>query len=524
MCQQIKEVVNKYTGARLYVSCGHCPACQQEKAAKRATRIRNNASLGTIALFITLTYDRLSCPVVFREDLHKRKDTLTVYRLCDFRRVRTDNQYNMAFKRNYRLTKIGLFHDCVYPDSLQDSDLPKLTHLNSKYVGVPYYKDAQDFYKRLRYYIDYHYGKDIKYSYFHTSELGETTYRPHHHALLFIPSDMYEQFKCAVLACWPFADRRRSSRYIQVAKDAASYVASYVNSDADFPDLYKTSTFKAKHSMSKHFGVGLECFSLGKILEKTSQGSLTYNAVTHKNGVAEIRVCSIPKYVINRFFPIYKGYSYRSDSENRQFISRPDKFAKVPPKDLGDLINLQLEVKKPLVYGTPKTKRNGFIFEHVRPDGRLIKVPFRYKGVSLDKIYGKYNFRNILDIEQARKVAISLDNAFEYYHAITGRSRLDYAIDFVNTWNCYRSTCYRLFMEDAAQTNFVDAYDNLKDYVTGNVRSLSLDDYPLQITSLDPNLMHRNVEKHMRLLQTYELKKKTRKVVNYCMARCGHYV
>ena len=47
MCTNQREIVNKYTGHRLYVKCGHCPACLQEKAAYRVSRIKAQNSDST---------------------------------------------------------------------------------------------------------------------------------------------------------------------------------------------------------------------------------------------------------------------------------------------------------------------------------------------------------------------------------------------------------------------------------------------------------------------------------------------
>lgn len=497
MCTNIRKVTNKYTGLSIFVSCGKCNACQQEKAAHRATRIRNNNKLGFIALFLTLTYDRLSCPVVFREDLHNRCNDLNVYRLCEVDRIRVGRHYEIGTRRKYKLSKLGVLNDVVYPSELQDTSIPKLAKLNSKYVGVCWYKDLQDFYKRFNAYIKYHYPyEDFKYSYYACSEYGESTFRPHFHSLLFIPAKYEKEARNAVLSCWSFGDRRRLGQYIQVAKDAASYVASYVNSDSDFPDLYKTSSFKQKHSYSKGFGVALECFSLSSVLEKTARGSLTYNTVIRHDGVSMVSSVLIPQYVINRYFPLYKGYSARSDGENRLFIGCPEKFARVPTKELYDLIQKSVDSKYSL----------------------------KYDYFPLDKMFDKYNIRTVLSPDELRSISISLNNAYKYYHDVTGKNREDYAIDFVSVWRAYKSTVLHQFYDKASECSFVDCYDNVSDYVNNVVSSPNLDDFGLDVTSLDPNEMVANVQKTNRLLQTYELKKKTRKVCNYVMSRNGHYV
>ena len=56
MCTNSRFIWNPYARKKILVKCGKCDACKQEKALARSTRIRNNVTSGTIALFITLTY------------------------------------------------------------------------------------------------------------------------------------------------------------------------------------------------------------------------------------------------------------------------------------------------------------------------------------------------------------------------------------------------------------------------------------------------------------------------------------
>ena len=64
MCTNTQLVYNKYIKRFVRVNCGHCPACQQAAANKRAARIRNNASYGTLPLSVTLTYSNDFVPHV----------------------------------------------------------------------------------------------------------------------------------------------------------------------------------------------------------------------------------------------------------------------------------------------------------------------------------------------------------------------------------------------------------------------------------------------------------------------------
>lgn len=64
----------------MFVKCGHCKACMMEKANRRKNRIQSELKDGYIYLFVTLTYDRMSCPYVYLDDILNKVDYLNVYR------------------------------------------------------------------------------------------------------------------------------------------------------------------------------------------------------------------------------------------------------------------------------------------------------------------------------------------------------------------------------------------------------------------------------------------------------------
>ena len=80
MCTRQRYVFNRYVKKHILVNCGKCPACLQERANKRAQRIRNNVSSGTIALFCTFTYSNNYVPYVKRSELRSPSDDVFVYR------------------------------------------------------------------------------------------------------------------------------------------------------------------------------------------------------------------------------------------------------------------------------------------------------------------------------------------------------------------------------------------------------------------------------------------------------------
>ena len=144
MCTNMKWIHNKYVDKPILVSCGHCKACLQEKANKRATRIKNECHDGFIYLFVTLTYDRFSCPYIRHEDVLELVDSLPIYRDCE---VRRDPRTHL-FTRKFHPHVIATNEVVDYNYHL--NWLPYLKKSSGDKIGVCLFKDVQDFNKRLR--------------------------------------------------------------------------------------------------------------------------------------------------------------------------------------------------------------------------------------------------------------------------------------------------------------------------------------------------------------------------------------
>ena len=103
MCTNQRLIVNKYTGHELYVPCGKCEACQQEKAAHRVSRIKSNLKDGYVTLLVSLTYNRFSCPYVDKKEAYEfsrgKRMWLNVYRDCEKRKVRCVKDGNLYSKK-----------------------------------------------------------------------------------------------------------------------------------------------------------------------------------------------------------------------------------------------------------------------------------------------------------------------------------------------------------------------------------------------------------------------------------------
>ena len=284
MCQNMTWVKTPKMHHPVLVKCGRCKACQQEKANHRTMRIRNNHKKGQIALFVTLTYQNKYIPYVNIKDVHEcykffdcnpSRDVYHLSVMRDFtcRRVRISGakrgeDYKMVYKDKKCVKPV--FQLSVLRKDLEKLPISNLPSLQGRRgcLGICYYKDLQDFYKRLRINLSRRYDYQGDFSAYSCSEYGSITTRPHFHLLLFIEAKDEALFCSAIHEAWPYADWPRLPKSIQVAKDAASYVSSYVNRGADFPPFLELSAFKPKCSYSKAFGLDNVNFTLPAIQEK----------------------------------------------------------------------------------------------------------------------------------------------------------------------------------------------------------------------------------------------------------------
>ena len=116
MCTNQRLITNRYTGKNLYVKCGHCPACLQEKAAHRVRRIKDTSQDGYIKVMVGLTYSRGTSPYVDRNEAYLfskgKLPELNVYRDSSFRKVRVDKDYNVKYKRTNEQVEMRTVRFC----------------------------------------------------------------------------------------------------------------------------------------------------------------------------------------------------------------------------------------------------------------------------------------------------------------------------------------------------------------------------------------------------------------------------
>ena len=470
MCTNMRWVKNPYLHTSILVPCGHCPACQQQKANARASRIKNNLSKGKVNLFVTLTYKNEFVPYIDRREICWRPDVINVYRNCSIRKVRKGSDYSIGNKYEYGRTLIDEIP--ASSDFYKDGFSSSLRDINGMMncISVCYYKDIQNFYKRLRQNLKRKFNYDKPFDFFQCSEYGPTTMRAHFHGLLTVDACDIDLFKEAIIESWPFDSIYRRRRGIEVAKDASSYVASYVNKSHSLSSLLSQNPFRQKHSYSEGYGMGNVNFSLSEIQKKVSNGYLEFDCVVPRDGVPEIASLSIPKYVINRYFPKFKGYSRLTNNQIRELLLNPRRYA-----------------------------RYAKVFD--------------------------------LNQRQIHEVITRLENSWMRYQSLTNcRLRYSYADAYIDTWSCFERTKFKRFYEGLPLLPANEWYDNLGCVASGLIEAptlLPILDNPIYDTNpdaYDPNKFTSRVELTRHLEDLFYKKEKTRKVTNHIMASIGCYV
>ena len=472
MCTNQREIVNKYTGHKLFVKCGRCPSCLQEKAAHRVSRIKAQDSPLTDTIMCTLTYRRNDCPYVFREDAYKFANgefrdyiyysnideykegkpcvhceivdlPLNVYRDNNYRKIRLSADYHIGYKNigakclcqiepiyttkfkyiNGRIEKTKVIKNVSFKYNKD------LSHCHGK-IGVAYYPDVQDFIERLRINLKRNYGFTENFKVYCCSEFGSRSLRPHFHLLFWIPKGTFEAFRAAINASWPFSDISHFDRAVEKAFRASSYVATYVNMPSDFPEFLKVY-FKPKHSYSKDFGVNLDCFSLDSLLKKYYRGTLSYFKQITCEGIPKITECPIPKYIVYRYFPIFKGYNRLAPSSTCDIMQR-----------IGELSFDERKI--PLISN--------------KSDWRVSLSDRQY--------FDRLTFPVCYSDEDLYKINVRLNNAYKRFlensPQVVGFSFADYCRLHLSMWSCFKSTLLRLHLSnDDIPLN--EKYDNLEE-------------------------------------------------------------
>lgn len=485
MCTNLQRVYNRYIHRTLLVDCGKCPACQQAKADRRASRIRNTLGKSEICLFVTLTYQNEFCPYV---DTHGLKFganyDIPIYRDASGRYQRTDSDYTQKFVATRGRHQIGTIpYARVTKSDFSKNSPSHVQHLRNydpHKIGVCLFQDVQDFHKRLRINLKRKYNINAPYKTFNCSEYGSMSQRPHFHLLLFIPSHLESVFRCAIVQSWPYASKYRTSKFIEQARDCASYVSSYVNSNMRLSSLLSTSVTKQKHSYSHHFGMDNPSFDLGVLLRKIDSGAMVYDTLSFANGVPCPATVPMPQYVIRRYFPFFKGYSRLSVNSLAELLYKPERLPELPEAATDELITSRY-------------------------------LPSQQIGYTQ---------------EDYEKICVQINNSYERFHALTGLSRMEYVRYHLKAWTAYKSTILKFsFKEVTKPIDYVSHYDNALDFVLApDGTFISLEEMcereviDKSVFETDPNKVATRVAQTARLAQRYHDMTKQKEVTNSIMA------
>ena len=512
MCVNQIRYFNRHTHKFMYAKCGHCSSCQQEKAFARTKRIHNAKYPGYIPLFVTLTYMNYFIPYVRKDDIRRFINGLNgkpnglsflpVYRDRSCRKVRVSSDYKMRYKFSKETQEIARYttDDCKEFYSLSSADVRALRKLrgqsDSKKVGVLFFKDLQDFEKRLRINLERHYNIKQPIYTFKCSEIGPSTQRPHFHLLVYVPKENLVQCQRAVSEAWPYDSQMRKLESISIARNAASYVSSYVNRGSDFPRFHTFSPFRPRHSFSKGFGTQDSQFTLPEIIRKIERGNLQYTSRRMRNHVESFADILLPKYVINRYFAKFLGFGRLNYDEVCELIQDPTR--------VYDASNAYLIDK----LGAVKSDINSFTgdseIDHDKIKALINHINLRYHRFITD----------FVGFEET----ISGDIIFTYGLPDNEYSRQLFADYYYRVWRVYSSNVYAFqFTDVMSQQDVLECYDNLDDIRQFGVRS-DLLEWVKEDTITNPNLFRKTLIQTFNMSEIFHNTYKRRKITNEAMA------
>lgn len=330
MCINQKEITLR-DGRKHYVKCGKCPACQQERAIYNRSLINDTKKYGYVTLFITLTYSNRFIPYVSASDVIDDCGFIPVRRDYHLRRVRGVGKqyYTKVYKDKFSV----IDYVQLSSDSLDElcCGLPFIRH-NSGFVddkvGILYKSDIQNFFKRLRINYERNNKRSLDLLFFCVGEYGPKTKRPHYHALLTIPQSEIEAVSAAILQSWKYCDTKRLQKYIEVAKNASSYVSSYVNTYTSLSDFYREKEIRPFSTHSKYYGINNPAYSLPFIVDKINKRDLYYD-VQKNQGQSIVDVSTLLPYrIIDFWFPKIQGFQRLSSNELIEVYQEPRLLAK----------------------------------------------------------------------------------------------------------------------------------------------------------------------------------------------------
>ncbi len=293
-CQHRSFITNRYTGARIAVNCGQCDYCIRKKAQKASMRVKTAGSAFEHCWFVTLTYDNehiplFNCEVYYSEYDDVLSDSGVVHgyenhayvpvsKFCTtdpqrlqhiyFTQVQGTVPYNREIgqyepvKDNW-FVSIDAMRAFIYKTQSatpygEDGELS--SRFGNNLIPFLNYVDVQNYIKRLRRHLDKYTNEKI--SFYAVGEYGPVHFRPHYHILLFFNS---QEVANVLRECHNKSWKLGRSDIQRSNGGCSSYVASYINSLASAPSLYRSCrAFKPRSRASLGFFEAGDTFDEGE--------------------------------------------------------------------------------------------------------------------------------------------------------------------------------------------------------------------------------------------------------------------
>lgn len=227
ICPHRKKYFNKRSGHFQYTDCGNCDVCQSKLNARNYGILEQANYDYRYKLFISLTYDNEHLPIAeLRYD--RQNDVYKPFILTE--RCKNLELYGSISNDYKSIEKMDRF--------FASNHCPGAKEYHR--FGFIYYKDVQDFFKRIRINFYRQYGKQMSFKYFVLCEYGAKYFRPHYHLIVFsndrdVQDYFFRRYHRAkyyprkfVLEDWKFgfADCQLPENESQVSSYVGAYVAS----------------------------------------------------------------------------------------------------------------------------------------------------------------------------------------------------------------------------------------------------------------------------------------------------------
>lgn len=304
-CLDSKFITNR--GIRYEVPCRKCSACQSIRRVHLLRRAESISKMGKYGLFITLTYDGDSIPVVF----YGGRGSVNLYR---------------GYHGDSFIASIPVDHYYTSDDFRR----PIERVINSKAFptlapcqAVLFKPDLQKFMKRLRRSVDYHFKDlnihDKKLFYFAVGEYGPSSLRPHYHVLLWSNNaDVLHYVQQNIFSCWPYCDSK--SLIVEPCdKSTSSYLSGYVCASSSLPFLLQERRFCQFHVGSKKDGFTLPYEMPLSVTAALASGITSFSTVDKSGSTKEFK---LSKADFLSYFPQPTGYNSLSSRDKYSLFLR----------------------------------------------------------------------------------------------------------------------------------------------------------------------------------------------------------